>query len=75
MGLGTVVVNFSVNNNNTFSQTPLLHRFPHFSFMATHFNVSQTQQFAPIGNHDLLIVGPGVLGRLVAHQWRQVLYL
>ncbi|XP_073225650.1 uncharacterized protein [Cicer arietinum] len=74
MGLGTVVVNFSVNNNNTFSQTPLLHRFPHFSFMATHFNVSQTQQFAPIGNHDLLIVGPGVLGRLVAHQWRQQEY-
>lgn len=26
-----------------------------------------------VGENDLLIVGPGVLGRLVAEQWRQVL--
>lgn len=27
-----------------------------------------------IGESDLLIVGPGVLGRLVAEKWRQVLF-
>lgn len=27
------------------------------------------------GDRDLLIVGPGVLGRLVAQKWRQVLSL
>lgn len=25
-----------------------------------------------VGQHDLLIVGPGVLGRLVAEKWREV---
>jgi len=46
--------------------------------MATHFNLNlNISQLASspslsIGQHDLLIVGPGVLGRLVAHQWRQV---
>ena len=25
-----------------------------------------------IGNNDLLIVGPGVLGRIVAEMWKQV---
>lgn len=50
------------------------------SFMATHLQVSEgapTEAFDPspslaIGQHDLLIVGPGILGRLVAHNWRQV---
>lgn len=27
-----------------------------------------------VGENDLLIVGPGVLGRLVAEKWRQVLF-
>jgi len=27
-----------------------------------------------IGANDLLIVGPGVLGRLVAEKWREVLF-
>lgn len=27
-----------------------------------------------IGANDLLIVGPGVLGRLVAEKWKQVLF-
>ncbi|MED6217590.1 hypothetical protein PIB30_019181 [Stylosanthes scabra] len=47
----------------------------------THLRVSQ-DAFSPtqqshsnsdlvVGNHDLLIVGPGVLGRLVALNWRQ----
>ena len=48
--------------------------------MATHLQVSEgapTEAFDPspslaIGQHDLLIVGPGILGRLVAHNWRQV---
>lgn len=37
------------------------------------FNISQlpSSPSLSIGQHDLLIVGPGVLGRLVAHQWRQ----
>jgi hypothetical protein len=26
-----------------------------------------------VGENDLLIVGPGVLGRLVAEKWREVL--
>ncbi|KAG4956154.1 hypothetical protein JHK85_042534 [Glycine max] len=43
--------------------------------MATHLHVS-SEEFDPspslaIGQHDLLIVGPGILGRLVAHNWRQ----
>ncbi|KAG4384108.1 hypothetical protein AAZX31_13G197000 [Glycine max] len=49
------------------------------SFMATHLQVSEgapTEAFDPspslaIGEYDLLIVGPGILGRLVAHNWRQ----
>lgn len=28
-----------------------------------------------VGADDLLIVGPGVLGRLVAEKWREVFYL
>ncbi|QHO05860.1 uncharacterized protein DS421_14g449710 [Arachis hypogaea] len=49
---------------------------------ATHFQVSAEDGSVPsqelgsspshaIGQHDLLIVGPGVLGRLVAQKWRQ----
>ncbi|TKY72009.1 hypothetical protein E2542_SST00743 [Spatholobus suberectus] len=49
------------------------------SFMATHLQVSKgapSEEVGPspslaIGQHDLLIVGPGILGRLVAHNWRQ----
>ncbi|XP_004504648.1 uncharacterized protein [Cicer arietinum] len=43
----------------------------------THFNVSQDsltpteQSLSSSVEHDLLIVGPGVLGRLVAQKWRQ----
>lgn len=32
----------------------------------------KVQSHVSIGANDLLIVGPGVLGRLVAEQWRQV---
>jgi hypothetical protein len=45
----------------------------------THLKVSQdsltpTQESLSSSlQHDLLIVGPGVLGRLVAHKWQQVL--
>ncbi|XP_050875584.1 uncharacterized protein LOC127079212 [Lathyrus oleraceus] len=44
-----------------------------FSSMATNLNASQLDSSSSlsIGQTDLLIVGPGVLGRLVAHQWRQ----
>ncbi|XLR60377.1 hypothetical protein S83_011049 [Arachis hypogaea] len=49
---------------------------------ATHFQVSAEDGSVPsqelgsspshaIGQHDLLIVGPGVLGRLVAQKWRE----
>lgn len=51
---------------------------------ATHLHVSQdaltpteeSLSSSPrvVGEHDLLIVGPGVLGRLVAQNWREVLY-
>ncbi|CAJ1962251.1 unnamed protein product [Sphenostylis stenocarpa] len=46
------------------------------SSMATHFQLSETPQLQsspsiPISPHDLLIVGPGILGRLVAQIWRQ----
>lgn len=27
-----------------------------------------------VGQNDLLIVGPGVLGRIVAEQWRKVIH-
>lgn len=50
----------------------------------THLKVSQdalspTEQSLSsspqvIGEHDLLIVGPGVLGRLVAQKWHQVFF-
>lgn len=45
--------------------------------MATNLNASQLDSSSSlsIGQTDLLIVGPGVLGRLVAHQWRQVLLI
>ncbi|QHO03933.1 uncharacterized protein DS421_13g436300 [Arachis hypogaea] len=57
-------------------------KFTSFSVSkATYLRVSQ-DAFSPtqeshsnsnpvIGNHDLLIVGPGVLGRLVAQNWRE----
>lgn len=35
----------------------------------------KVQSHVSIGSTDLLIVGPGVLGRLVAEQWRQVSFL
>jgi hypothetical protein len=38
----------------------------------THLKVSQDSLSSSL-QHDLLIVGPGVLGRLVAHKWQQVL--
>jgi len=51
----------------------------------THLKVSQdalspTEQSLSsspqvIGEHDLLVVGPGVLGRLVAQKWLQVFFL
>ena len=51
---------------------------------ATHLRVSQdalspteeshSSSHPVIGEHDLLIVGPGVLGRLVAQKWREVLF-
>lgn len=116
MGLGIVVVHFSVSMHQP--QTPSsslslssssFHRFSTFcnslgfpccrpstrrpscgigsksqplssslSLMDTHLHVSQELESSPslsIGQHDLLIVGPGVLGRLVAHQWREVVVL
>ncbi|XP_061374336.1 uncharacterized protein LOC133316584 [Gastrolobium bilobum] len=49
------------------------------SLMATHLHVSEgapNEKLEPssslaLGEHDLLIVGPGVLGRLVAEEWRK----
>ncbi|KAJ1414258.1 hypothetical protein SESBI_19112 [Sesbania bispinosa] len=47
------------------------------SLMATHLQQgAPTEELGsspsrPIGEHDLLIVGPGVLGRLVAEKWRE----
>ncbi|KAI4317646.1 hypothetical protein L6164_025500 [Bauhinia variegata] len=49
------------------------------SLMATHLQVSEnapseelgSSSTRAIGQHDLLIVGPGVLGRLVAEKWRE----
>ncbi|KAH9605142.1 hypothetical protein KSS87_019147, partial [Heliosperma pusillum] len=39
---------------------------------ASSFTESETTSSSKgVGLNDLLIVGPGVLGRLVAHQWRQ----
>ncbi|CAL0309033.1 unnamed protein product [Lupinus luteus] len=76
----------SNSNNLLFSTTPSwrirLKSSPlslYLSFMATHFHVSQSAptqnlEVSPslhVGHNDLLIVGPGVLGRLVAQKWRQ----
>lgn len=56
---------------------------PFSLMMATQLQVSEgapseqdsgSSPSLPIGEHDLLIVGPGVLGRLVAEQWRKVLF-
>ncbi|KAK7303155.1 hypothetical protein RJT34_14056 [Clitoria ternatea] len=72
LGLGTVA-NSTVNYHykpttlHTCSSSNLNPKPTPLSLsMATPFNLSQ-----PIGHHDLLIVGPGTLGRLVAHKWRQ----
>ena len=35
----------------------------------------KVQSHVSIGANDLLIVGPGVLGRLVAEKWREVHFL
>lgn len=34
--------------------------------------VTEDSSFRMVGAHDLLIVGPGVLGRLVAQRWKTV---
>ncbi|KAK7332214.1 hypothetical protein VNO80_28963 [Phaseolus coccineus] len=39
--------------------------------MATHSQLSDASPSLPISPHHLLIVGPGILGRLVAQIWRQ----
>ncbi|XP_017434161.1 uncharacterized protein LOC124828642 [Vigna umbellata] len=39
--------------------------------MATNFQFSDASLSLPISSHHLLIVGPGILGRLVAQIWRQ----
>jgi len=41
--------------------------------MATHSQPSDASNSLPISPHHLLIVGPGILGRLVAQIWRQVI--
>jgi hypothetical protein len=70
-------VHFSSLSNNS-SHPPTWQKSPSlsssFTFMATHFNLSSPSSLS-IQQHDLLIVGPGVLGRLVANQWRQVTIL
>ena len=58
-------------------------KFPSLStLMATHLQVSEgvpsdelgSSSSLVIGEDDLLVVGPGVLGRLVAEKWREVLF-
>ncbi|XP_050218161.1 uncharacterized protein LOC126668945 isoform X2 [Mercurialis annua] len=77
------LLSFSRNRNNN----PLAHKLtlPLSSSlshsMANPFQVSASSTMADeeldtksssiVGEHDLLIVGPGVLGRLVAEKWRQ----
>ncbi|XP_027932313.1 uncharacterized protein LOC114188028 [Vigna unguiculata] len=41
------------------------------TIMATSFQLSDASHSLPISPHHLLIVGPGILGRLVAQIWRQ----
>ncbi|KAK2646481.1 hypothetical protein Ddye_021676 [Dipteronia dyeriana] len=41
------------------------------SSMATSLQVNASSTVGLVGENDLMIVGPGVLGRLVADQWRQ----
>lgn len=63
--------NFGLRLNSTSSSS---------SSMAAHLQVSEgapAEDLGPsssraIGQHDLLIVGPGVLGRMVAQKWREV---
>ncbi|KAL2341166.1 hypothetical protein Fmac_009106 [Flemingia macrophylla] len=73
VGLGSLVhyIPFPICMHQTQTQTLIFPTFSSsFNFMATHLQFAPTQQL-PIREHDLLIVGPGVLGRLVAHNWRQ----
>ncbi|PNX96836.1 putative NAD(P)-binding rossmann-fold protein, partial [Trifolium pratense] len=69
-------VHFSSLSNS--SRPPIWTKSPplssSFTFMATQLNLSQlgsSPSSLSIQKYDLLIVGPGVLGRLVANQWRQ----
>ncbi|RDY06581.1 hypothetical protein CR513_09406, partial [Mucuna pruriens] len=72
MGVGSLVhFNHMHHTLNTlFFPSPITLTSTPSSLMATHLHLSQVVPTA-IGQHDLLIVGPGVLGRLVALNWRQ----
>ncbi|KAF7837874.1 uncharacterized protein G2W53_006356 [Senna tora] len=54
--------NFGITPNSTSSSS---------STMPTHSQQSGPSSSRAIGAHDLLIVGPGVLGRMVAEKWRE----
>ena len=44
----------------------------HFTLKGSLNEATGTSKSGVVGQNDLLIVGPGVLGRLVAQQWREV---
>lgn len=58
-----------ISNSFLFPVPPTITPLP---LMATHLHASDASTHSlTIQQHDLLIVGPGILGRLVAHIWQQ----
>ncbi|PPS16029.1 hypothetical protein GOBAR_AA04550 [Gossypium barbadense] len=79
MGTISCVSNFIFLSKNSISPSsqpffkkpiPIFQSF-NFSSSSLQVSASSTSGKAMVGENDLLIVGPGVLGRLVAEKWRE----
>ncbi|KAB2009702.1 hypothetical protein ES319_D10G185500v1 [Gossypium barbadense] len=80
MGTISCVSNFIFLSKNSISSSslpffkkpiPIFQSFNFSSSSSLQVSASSTSGKAMVGENDLLIVGPGVLGRLVAEKWRE----
>nr|KJB72582.1 hypothetical protein B456_011G185900 [Gossypium raimondii] len=84
MGTISCVSNFIFLSKNSISSSslpffkkpiPIFQSFNFSSSSSLQVSASSTSGKAMVGENDLLIVGPGVLGRLVAEKWRESIRL
>ncbi|KAA3480986.1 Protein yeeZ [Gossypium australe] len=72
MGTISCVSNFIFLSKNSIFKKPIpIFQSFNFSSSSLQVSASSTSGKAMVGENDLLIVGPGVLGRLVAEKWRE----